>query len=56
MGTQSTGTVPHSLDHEIVSDSPKTGVRAPEGERTPVFGYPLDFREVLIFYLPIGWI
>jgi len=37
-----------SVDHETIKRSPKTGVRAPEGDCTPVFGYPLNFCEALI--------
>jgi hypothetical protein len=35
-----------SIDHETTKRSPKTGVGA--YARTPVFGNPLNFREVLI--------
>jgi hypothetical protein len=36
----------NSVDPETAERSPKTGVRA--YARTPVFGYLLNFREVLI--------
>ena len=38
-----------SAGHETNGRSPKTGVRV--YTRTPVFGYPLNFREVLIIYV-----
>lgn len=36
----------------MTGKSPKIGVRAPEGDSLPIFGYLLDIREVLIIKQP----
>jgi len=43
-------TFPVSVNHRITKGSPKRGVRAPEGARTPLFGSSFNFRDLQSLY------